>query len=360
MSARPGPPPSRPPETVRAIKAAMQKAALAPASPAGQTACFLQILLAAGLASAWLDDAMVFIVTAVVLGAAIAVGLATPIGGYFVNLSGVVIAFCALFVTFIVNAYSDARFFGDEAGLVFLGVALVPIGLDWRFVPRLRARTVCSGLVVVALIGADEDWALAGAVVWFVGALATLWVLERDVERAALRPVPLTAPETEPRLRSADILRTVGLGLALGLAVALLVGDVSCSSPPDRGGSVSSGQVGGSGSSSGLGRVPLPPPSAGGPFSRNPPGRTYETDGDRIIARDADGSTTTYDRDEQGRQRVQVDDASGQRTYVYEEESDGTHITEYDENGDEVARTVRLAGTDFEPARERDGQHSER
>ena len=70
----------------------------------------------------------------------------------------------------------------------------------------------------------------------------------------------------------------------------------------------------------------------------NPPGRTYETDGDRIIARDADGSTTTYDRDEQGRQRVQVDDASGQRTYVYEERSDGTHITEYDENGDEVAR----------------------
>ena len=88
MSARPGPPPSRPPETVRAIKTAMQKAALAPASPAGQTACFLQILLAAGLASAWLDNAMVFIVTAVVLGAAIAVGLATPIGGYFVNLSG--------------------------------------------------------------------------------------------------------------------------------------------------------------------------------------------------------------------------------------------------------------------------------
>ena len=92
MSARPGPPPSRPPETVRAIKAAMQKAALAPASPAGQTACFLQILLAAGLASAWLDNAMVFIVTAVVLGGAIAVGLATPIGGYFVNLSGVVVA----------------------------------------------------------------------------------------------------------------------------------------------------------------------------------------------------------------------------------------------------------------------------
>ena len=339
MAMNVGPPsPPRPPETVRAIRAAMQRAALAPASAAGQAATFLQILLAAGLASAWLDNWMVLIVTAVALGVGIAVGLATPIGKYFLNLSGVIVAFCVLFVVFILNAYSDARFVGDQAGLVFLGVALVPIGLDWRWVPRLRARTVCSGLVVVALIGAHEPWAAAGAVIWFVGALATLWVLERDVERAALRPVPLTPTEAQPRLRSADILRTVGAGLALGLVVALLLGDLSCSSPHNRATTLSGGQGGGSGQSSQLGRVPLPPPSAGGPVIPNPPGRTYEADGDRVIAHDPDGSTTTYDRDEQGRQRARVDDSSGTRTYVYEQKSDGTHITEYDENGDVVGR----------------------
>jgi hypothetical protein len=67
-----------------------------------------------------------------------------------------------------------------------------------------------------------------------------------------------------------------------------------------------------------------------------PPGRTTERDGDRIIAHDPDGSTTVYDRDDQGRERVHVDDGFGARTYVYEEGADGTRITEYDENGDVV------------------------
>ena len=67
-----------------------------------------------------------------------------------------------------------------------------------------------------------------------------------------------------------------------------------------------------------------------------PPGRTIERDGDRIIAHDPDGSTTTYDHDDQGRQRVHVDDGFGERTYVYEDSADGTRITEYDENGDVV------------------------
>ncbi len=211
---RPGPP-TRRWDTTRAVKAARQRAALAPASPAGQVATFLQILLAAGLAGAWLDNPALFVVTAMALAGGIAVGLATPVGRYFINLSGVIVALCALCVVFVVHAATDARLFGDRAWLVFLAVALVPMGLDWRWVPRLRARTVCSGVLVIPLIGAHEGWALVGAVGWFVGALATLWVLERDVERAAMRPVHLSPGETEPGLRAFDIVRTVGVGLAL-------------------------------------------------------------------------------------------------------------------------------------------------
>ena len=73
-----------------------------------------------------------------------------------------------------------------------------------------------------------------------------------------------------------------------------------------------------------LGPRPGAATERGRALGQNPPGRTYETDGDRIIARDR-RFHHHYDRDEQGRQRVQVDDAPGQRTYVYEEVGRNTH-----------------------------------
>jgi hypothetical protein len=63
----------------------------------------------------------------------------------------------------------------------------------------------------------------------------------------------------------------------------------------------------------------------------------YERDdGGRIVVREPDGSTRTYDRDVEGRDRVRVDDQNGSRTYVYDDSGDTLRITEYDEREREI------------------------
>lgn len=316
MSARPAPP-GAPLDSVRAVKRAMQDAALAPATLPGQVATFGQIVLAAGLAAAWLDDATPLVLTALVLGTSVVVGLTTPIGTWFRQASGVVVALCGLFLALVVHAVTDARLFGPQAPWVFLTIALVPIGLDWRFVPRLRARTACSGVVVVPLVGAHEPWAFAGAVAWFAGAVVTLWVLERDVQRAAMRPARTTPTDAAPPVRVADVVRPIVAGLAIGLVLAFLIGDVSCSTRP---------------------RSVTPPSARPGPPAPAPPGQTATVEGDRVVVRDPDGTTRTYDRDEAGRPRVRVDGPDGVRTFVYDESDGGMEVTEYDAGGNVVDR----------------------
>jgi hypothetical protein len=364
MSPRPAPP-AAPLDSVRAVKRAMQDAALAPATLPGQVATFVQLVLAAGLAAAWLDDATPLVLTAVVLGASVVVGLVTDVGTWFRRASGVVVALCALFLVLLVHAVTDARLFGQQAPWVFLAVALVPIGLDWRFVPRLRARTVCSGLVVVPLIGAHEGWAFAGAVLWFVGAVVTLWVLERDVERAAMRPAHPTPVDPTPSARVADVLRPIAAGLAIGLVLAFLIGDVSCSTrsrsftPPGSYGTPPSSVVSGSVSDG-----PLPGLDASGQpydFRVDGQGRRWVpgTDGSRWYVDEHDGTTelrdgngalrgeitdgsvTLYDSDG-GRQTFTRDDAGGYglrgsdgRSYALDRDGESWVIR--DENGDVVA-----------------------
>ena len=209
----------------------MRTSELAPATIGGQLATYAEIMLAIGLASAWLDRSSVFVVAGVALGIGVLVGLTTPIGSRLIKVSGVVISLCALFVLIMVHALADGRLLGDEPWLAILAVGLVPIGLDWRVAARLRARTVCSGILIVPLVGAKEDWAYTGAVVWFVGALVTLWLLERDIRNATMRPVRLTSGEPGRPANVMDVVRSAAIGLALGLVIALLLSDVRCSSP---------------------------------------------------------------------------------------------------------------------------------
>ena len=481
------PPPKTPPDTARAIKRAMRDAELAPAGWAGQLASYAQILLAIGLWSAWTDNLGPLAASAGALGIGILFGTLTPVGAWFVNLSGTVAALAAVFVTVVALGFSDGRLFGDEPWLIVLVVGLVVLGLDWRFVPRLRARAVASGLLVVPLVGADERWAFVGACCWFVGVLLTLWLLERDVRTAALRPVPLAETTSERPTNALDLVRAAGIALAIALVALLLVGDMTCSPPQDSAGSLrfdksqpfdgrspsrdsatdpdrilrsldpggreyeyridefgrpyvtgsdgtrsyveegpgglelrddggslqaeigedeitvygSSGdhqtyQRGGGGlrvdgsrgetftldrdgeqwvlrddsgrivarndptidpdhlyvrdpdgnvlipDADGDGRIPLPDAGGdGGLAGGGDQSLVYERDGDgRVVVRDPDGGTRTYDRDDQGRDRVLVEEGGRTRTYVYDESADGLRITEYEEDGEVVDEYV--------------------
>jgi hypothetical protein len=323
--------------TRRAIKRAMRTAELAPAGELAQLAVYLEIALALGLAAAFVDSGVAFGATAAALGAGIAIGIITPLGRWFTDVSGVVAAIVAMFVVFLGLAFTDGGVFDEEGWLIPLVVGLGVLGLDWGFVPRLRARAVTSGVLVVPLIGADRNWAYAGAIVWFIGLLLTLWLLERDARRAALRPIPLRSELPPSRTNAMDFVRTAALGLAVGLLGALLLSDVTCS---PRLGEVSTPTLR---APSGLDRSGteafrslLPPsPKPGGQGLAGELEYSVDQNG-RLVVRDAEGSTFTYDRDAEGRNRVRVEDSGETRIYVYDESGDGTTVTEYDEDGRKV------------------------
>jgi hypothetical protein len=320
----------------------MRAAELAPATIGGQLAAYLEIIFAIGLASAWLDRPSVFVVGAAALGIGVVVGIATPIGSRLTKVSGVVLSLCGVFVLAMVHALTDGRLLGDEPWLAFLAVALVPIGLDWRVAARLRARTVCSGILIVPLVGAKEDWAYVGAVVWFVGALVTLWLLERDIRNATMRPVPLTPGEPGGRANIMEVVRTAGIGLGLGLVIALLFADVRCTAPTSGPRFDVSG-----------GSTPFDPRGSATPGSSGSSPRIAPP------MRDLDGGGHEYQYrvDEQGRRYVSG--ADGNRVFVDEEgdrtvlrrdngdtvaEIDENGITAYDADGDAQSYTRRSDG----------------
>ena len=327
------PPPT---DTRRAIKRAMRTAELAPAGGPAQLGVYLEVVLALGLAAAFVDNGVAFGATAAALGAGIVIGIITPLGRWFSDVSGVAAAIVATFVVFLGLAFTDGGVFDEEGWLIPLVVGLGVLGLDWGFVPRLRARAVTSGVLVVPLIGADRGWAYAGAIAWFIGLLLTLFLLERDVRRAALRPIPLTPEPPPSRINAMDFVRTAALGLAVGLVVALLLSDVTCSPRFEEVSTPTQREPSGIDGSRTEARSLLPPsPNPGGQGFQDELEYSVDQNG-RLVVRDAEGSTFTYDRDDEGRNRVRVEDSDGTRTYVYDESGDGTTVTEYDEDGRKV------------------------
>jgi hypothetical protein len=299
----------------------MRSANLPVASRLGQLAAYAQIVLATTLAAVWLDRPTLVAVTAVTLAGAIVVGETTGISRWFENASGMLVALGALAVLFIVHAVTDTRLLGEQPWYVFLVVVLVPIGLDWRFSTRLRARVVASGLVVVPLVGAASAWSLAGAVAWFLGALVTLALLQRDAERAVLRPARLGPPAPTSR-RYAEIARTVAIGLVVGGAMALLVGDPSCTSPVRDVPFGASDVGGGSGSLP----IPLPPIDGATPSDPvDPDAVIVENDGRAITLRRSDGTSTRYEFD-----------AEGGEVRVTELDDDGRVIDEYSIQSEDI------------------------
>jgi hypothetical protein len=358
----------------RAIKQSMRAGELPPAGVFSQAASYLVISLAIGLGCALLDRPSVFAAVVIALGIGAILSNVTPIGGLFANVSGVIVAVAAVLVTIVLAAFTD-RVLTGYPWIALPVVAAGVLGLDWRFAPRLRARVVLSGIVVIPLVGTGERWAYPAALVWFVGAVLTLWLIERDVRRAATRPIPLVPPR-RAAAHPGDLARTAGVALLAGLAFAFLFADATCTwdqdSPLDGGtprpfeaghdsGVPSSPDFGPSWSPDDLyridpgtgalvpdgdaiDRVPVP----GGSIGRDAEAVERDELG-RIVVRQSDGSTRTYDRDALGRERVTVEDDDGVRTYVYDDSGDELRITELDENG----RPVREYA--YDPSRDLTG-----
>jgi len=104
----------------------------------------------------------------------------------FASVSGVLVGglvFVVLLVAFLgLSSVTDRPV--DLPPQLFL-VALVPIGLDWHLVSRLRARVLAMGFAVIVLIGLDgsDAWAtsdggaLVAGLVWFAVTLGALVAL---------------------------------------------------------------------------------------------------------------------------------------------------------------------------------------
>jgi len=117
--------------------------------------------------------------------------------------------------------------------VVVVLVGLVVVGLDWRKVGRLRVVPFASGVFVVGAVSLERGWAYPAAVAWLVTAIGALWLLQNDDRRALARPAPLAAGPDGTEVRSADLVRTLGLALVVGLAVAFLLGRPSCDNSPN-------------------------------------------------------------------------------------------------------------------------------
>lgn len=158
--------------------------------------------------------------------------LFASVSGTIVGLS--VVAFLA--VTYVALA-AVAQTPLDLPPHVFL-LALVPLGLDWHLVVRLRARVLSSGFVVIVLVGLDGSgrWATSGdggallvAMAWFAVALAALWLLHRDQIGALPRPAPLGGqPAGTPPLAPGDFLLIALVSAVIAVVIALLVAGPSC------------------------------------------------------------------------------------------------------------------------------------
>lgn len=350
------------------------------ASVAGQAATFVVVTLAIALVWGAVGSLSHAALPIGSLAIGVGIGVATAVGDRLERFPGLVVALITFCVTGLLVGLTSAAV-PPEALAVFPFLAL---GLDWRFVSRLRLLPFLAGLAILGPVGTGEGWAYPAAVAWLALAVGALWILQND-ERAGLdRPAPLGGPpDGGPPARPVDLVRTLGLALLAGLALAFLIGNPSCSgpdadiNPPDIGADRSNrpaepGEVppergfGEPGPGGGPGRGGAPGDTSGGEreikvdadgqrYVEDPVtgerydvteqgGREVITDGSgRTIAEiDRDGSVTSYDdagsqryeTDEDG--RLYVETEGGERLYV--EETPGGDVVLRDGDGDVVAR----------------------
>nr|MBA3283260.1 hypothetical protein [Acidimicrobiia bacterium] len=328
-------PPSAPTDPVPSWAPSGGRVAPAQASPAAQAAVFATCTLAIGLTGAALGQLPSAVVAVGALAVGVALGLATGAARIVEAIPGLVVSLLAMALVAVLLGLAAVVGAAGVPPVVVVLVGLVVVGLDWRRVGRLRVVPFASGFFVVAAVSLERGWAYPAAVVWLVMAIAALWLLQNDERRALARPAPLAAGPAGPEVRSADLVRTLGLALVVGVAVAFLLGRPSCDNSPSPPAPPESFQPG--------------DPTGGSPRRANPGevppeyrdgGRAGETgEGNRSETGSGGSGETRTKVDEYGNRYVE-DPQTGERYSVTEEgdrsvirDGDGNVVGEIDENG---------------------------
>jgi hypothetical protein len=142
---------------------------------------------------------------------------------------GLLVATTYLIVVGLLNSWRPALDLPYPPAAYF---GLVFVGLDWRRADRLRPIVFLSGLFVAPLVVEVEAESVVLALLWLVTAIATLWVVQSDIERGgrlAIR-VPLGPGTDRPApMRGMELLRLLGIATLAAVALAVLIGHPSCS-----------------------------------------------------------------------------------------------------------------------------------
>lgn len=111
----------------------------------------------------------------------------------------------------------------DRSSYVTVGyVAAFLLGLDLRWVSRLRVWVIVSGICLIPALVLSGRGPVLWAGAWLAGAFVTLWILSADVHRAVERPAD--ANEVRPRVRRPLDLARIGIaGLSLGIVFGLMM-----------------------------------------------------------------------------------------------------------------------------------------
>lgn len=122
---------------------------------------------------------------------------------------------------------------GMTTEVVVLGVlaaTFVTAGLDLCWVPRLRLTVFLSGFLFVPTLNAMPGAAVLWAVGWLVALVVALWLLSLDDARALARPEGNAARPLQGQ--PADPLRILGLALCGAVVLGLLLSAPSCNIRP--------------------------------------------------------------------------------------------------------------------------------
>lgn len=322
-------------------------AASPPARPPSQLAAYLVCAAAAAVgaiafAPAWPAAAVA------ALGAGVLVGVTTPLGLRFRSMPGLVAGTLVGGIWFAVSIVLAGS--GTGIPLLAIGVLAVSftVGLDWRQIDRLRLIPFVTGFLVLAAVSSGRAAAVVAAVAWLLLSILTLSLLESDRRAAAVRVAPLVPAAPRASVVATDVASTAIAAVAIAAIAALLLSAPSCSPFHSNqfGGTSRTGAGGSAGSGAGRGSQPgstgsgavyhrgsdghflLPDPSGGGSVDIPVPDDLARHPGraDRVLRR-ADGVTTTYHYDAQGRLHVTVTHPDGSsRSFSYDPQPDGTTL----------------------------------
>lgn len=188
-----------------------------PASIAGRVTTLLLIALAWAAANAAADapelrDLATTGWFALVAGTIVA-GV-TPVSRAFRRISAwpvaILLAGAMAYLTYESGTYDRSSF------VTIWYVAAFVLGLDLRWVSRLRVWVIVSGICLIPSLVLPGRGPVLWAGAWLGGAFVTLWILSADVHRAAARPAD--AEDVPARVRRPFDLARIGLaGLSLGL-----------------------------------------------------------------------------------------------------------------------------------------------